>query len=87
MASSFCLLVPVEVVDLLDLFSIAGDVPIAAEVVVEGFELVLSHPANHLENELFLHKLLRAGLLEPFQLFVSVHCYKYIGTVISYQAS
>ena len=76
-----------EVVDLLDLFSIASDPPIAAEVIVELFKATLTHPSNELQNELFLHKLLRAGLLEPFQLFVSVHCYKYIGTVISYQAS
>lgn len=76
-----CSLVPVEVVNLLDLFSIASDVPIATQVIVELFKATLPHPCNELENELFLHELLRASLLKPLQLFVSVHCYKYIGTV------
>lgn len=82
-----CSLVPMEVVNLFNLFSIASNVPIATQVIVELFKATLPHPSNKLKNELFLHKLLRASLLEPLQLFISVHCYKYSGTVISHQAA
>lgn len=51
----------------------ALDLPHPAEVIVELFELLLTHPANEFQRQDLFDEVLRAGVFEPAEFFESVH--------------